>query len=176
MRYAHDYLGRQGVVLASNQCAYSLLHRNPERDGMFEACKELGIAFIPLLPLCEGILTGKYRSAEVPYPSTVPTLMRAQQILGGDAPLFERLFTKPLALQRQKIELLFKAMERVAQSHQANLVQVAINWLIASRPFVIPIPGVKNLKQASENISTVRWKMTPEEFVSLSKTEEAIRV
>ena len=62
MRLAHAVLAKRGIPLASNQIQYSLLHRQPEVDGILDACKELGITLIAYFPLGMGLLTGKYSS------------------------------------------------------------------------------------------------------------------
>ena len=61
MRRAHELLSRAGIPLASNQLPYSLLDRHIERDGLLEACAELGVTVIAYSPLAEGLLTGKIR-------------------------------------------------------------------------------------------------------------------
>ena len=61
MRMAHAALARRGIPLASNQVEYSLLHRQPETNGVLDACRELGITLIAYQPLASGALTGKYR-------------------------------------------------------------------------------------------------------------------
>src|SRR5574342_759423 len=60
MREAHAALAKHGIPLASNQVEYSLLHRQPETNGVLEACRELGITLIAYSPLTGGLLTGKY--------------------------------------------------------------------------------------------------------------------
>ena len=64
MRIAHAALAKRGIPLASNQVEYSLLHRQPEVNGVLDACRELGITLIAYPPLAMGALTGKY-SAKV---------------------------------------------------------------------------------------------------------------
>jgi aryl-alcohol dehydrogenase-like predicted oxidoreductase len=61
MRQAHARLARHDIPLASNQVHYSLLHRNPEKNGVLDACRELNVALIAYSPLEQGLLTGKYR-------------------------------------------------------------------------------------------------------------------
>ena len=60
MREAHAALAKRGIPLASNQVEYSLLHRQPEANGVLDACRELGITLIAYSPLAGGALTGKY--------------------------------------------------------------------------------------------------------------------
>jgi len=60
MREAHAALAKRGILPASNQVEYSLLHRQPEMNGVLDACRELGITLIAYSPLAGGMLTGKY--------------------------------------------------------------------------------------------------------------------
>ena len=60
MRLAHAELAKHGIPLASNQVQYSLLHRQPETNGVLDACRELGVTLIAYQPLASGALTGKY--------------------------------------------------------------------------------------------------------------------
>ncbi len=175
LRHAREYLDRLGIPLASNQAGYSLLHRSSETDGMLAACKELDVAFIPILPLGEGVLTGKYRVGGAEYPSTTRVILQMSRLFETETPFIRRMFAKPYTVQREKLEPLFQVMDEIAQAHNATIAQVALNWLIESRPLVIPIPGAKNAKQAAGNAATLSWKMTQEQFEHLSKTEETIR-
>ncbi|MBT2289165.1 aldo/keto reductase [Paenibacillus albidus] len=61
MKHAHDYFAKHNIRMASNQIGYNLLYRFPETNGMLEACEELDVTLIAILPLAEGVLTGKYR-------------------------------------------------------------------------------------------------------------------
>ncbi|HEX6385509.1 MAG TPA: aldo/keto reductase [Anaerolineae bacterium] len=66
MRVAHAALARRGIPLASNQVQYSLLHRQPEVNGVLDACRELGVTLIAYQPLASGALTGKYLTGAKP--------------------------------------------------------------------------------------------------------------
>ena len=66
MRIAHAALAERGVPLASNQVQYSLLHRQPETNGVLDACRELGVTLIAYQPLASGALTGKYLAGTRP--------------------------------------------------------------------------------------------------------------
>lgn len=178
LRYAYEYLDRQGVPIASNQIGYNLLYRHPETNGLLATCDELNVAPIAILPLAEGVLTGKYRVSAMPYPANVKSIMKVTQldIFGTGHPTFwlKSLFKKPYPLERTKLEPLFELMEEVASAHQATIVQVALNWLLNSHPKMIYIPGAKNLKQASDNLSSLQWKMTAEEFQRISQLERTL--
>ncbi len=178
LRYAHAFFAKQNIRLASNETDYSLLNRLPEMNGMLAACKELDIALLAILPLGQGALTGKYRVGGLPYPAIMRGIITV-----GQLDLFHQypyksskpsLFTKPYMLQREKLEPLFVLMDGIAKAHDATIAQVALNWLLVSNPLVIPIPGEKNAKQAAANAATLSWRLTQEEFESISKTERAI--
>ena len=64
MREAHAALARRGIPLASNQVEYSLVHRQPETNGVLDACRELGVTLIAYSPLGMGALTGKYSATQ----------------------------------------------------------------------------------------------------------------
>lgn len=178
LRYAHEYFAKRNIPLASNQMEYSLLYRRAETNGMMKACNDLDVALIAILPLGEGVLTGKYRVGGSPYPSTIRTLLTVGQLdlFHHENPRSNILnfFKKPYMLQREKLEPLFELLDKVSKAHNATIPQVALNWLIASNPLVIPIPGEKNARQAKSNAATLNWKLTPEEFECISRTERSI--
>ena len=66
LRIAHAALAGRGIPLASNQVEYSLLHRQPEVNGVLDTCRELGITLIAYQPLASGALTGKYKAGDRP--------------------------------------------------------------------------------------------------------------
>ena len=66
LRIAHAALAGRGIPLASNQVEYSLLHRQPEVNGVLDICRELGITLIAYQPLASGALTGKYKAGDRP--------------------------------------------------------------------------------------------------------------
>lgn len=178
-RYAHDRFAKNGVPLASNQVGYSLLHRWPEDIGLLELCKELNIAVLALLPLYEGVLTGKYRDPKAEYPFILKLLFRiAQQDFSKQSSRkvrFAERFAKPRALQREKIEPIFKVMDEIGEDRGKTPAQIALNWLFTSHPHVIPIPGAKNGRQAQENAGSVGWELTVDERERLSEAERACR-
>ena len=175
LRYSYNYLVQHhNIKLASNQVGYSLINRTPETNGMLETCKELNVSLIALLPLAEGVLTGKYRLGNSKPPRMVSMILRVLQILEKQVTL-SKLFTKPLSLQPEKLEPLFVVMDEIAKTHDASISQVALNWLISSNPLVIPIPGAKNVKQAMSNAATLSWDLSTEEFERISQAENGIR-
>ena len=149
MRRAHARLARHDIPLASNQVHYNLLYRKPEKNGVLDACRELNVALIAYSPLEQGLLTGKYRIV-------------AWEAISVTGPRrFSRTFR---ASQRRKIEPLLQSMEGIAKAHGKTIGQVALNWLLAKDEHIIPIPGAKNARQASENAGAIGWRLTNEEF------------
>ena len=152
MRRAHARLARHDILLASNQVHYNLLNRKPEKNGVLDACRELNVALIAYSPLEQGLLTGKYR-------------MVAGQAISVSGPRrFSRTFRTS---QRRKIEPLLQTMEDIAKAHGKTIGQVALNWLLTKDEHIIPIPGAKNVRQASENAGSIGWRLTNEEFESI---------
>lgn len=144
MRRAFEALARRGVVLASNQVEYSLLHRAPERDGVLAACRELGVALIAYSPLAQGLLTGKYGPDRPP----------------GD---FRRFRVGPRRWSEAAPVL--HVLQEVAARRGKTPAQVALNWLICKG--AVPIPGAKNARQARENAGAMGWRLTEEEVAAL---------
>ena len=180
LRYAYEYLANRGIALASNQIQYSILCRHPEGDGMLAACEELDIALISILPLGEGVLTGKYRVGGLPYPSRVRAILTVTNLDlfhqdENAKSIVKRFLRKPYELQREALEPLFELLEDIAKGHNATIAQVALNWLRASNPPVIPIPGAKYATQARDNASALRWNLSAGEFERISEREAAIR-
>jgi aryl-alcohol dehydrogenase-like predicted oxidoreductase len=155
MREAHAALARRGIPLASNQIEYSLLHRQPEVNGILDACRELGITLIAYTPLAGGALTGKYSSTQ------------KASGLRRFLPNFSR---KAMEAVKPVINLLRQIGERYSKTPS----QVALRWLIEN-PIVLPIPGAKNSKQAIENAGALSFALTPEEVDALSQATLAWR-
>ena len=156
MRLAHAELAKRGIPLVSNQVQYSLLHRKPEVDGVLDACRELGITLIAYSPLAMGALTGKY--------STDTKASGLRRFL----PNFNR---KAMEAVQPVVELLRQIGDRYGKSPS----QVALRWLIENEN-VLPIPGVKNSRQAADNVGALSFSLTPEEVQMLSQATMAWRV
>ena len=142
MREAHSLLAARGIPLAVNQVQYSLLHRNIETNGVLEAAQNLEMTILAYSPLAQGLLTGKYTVGSDRKPT-------------GARKIDPRFSKKGL----QKIEPVLAALEAIATAHDKTTVQVALNWLI-SKGNVVPIPGAKNAKQATQNAGALGWEIT----------------
>lgn len=151
MRTAHAALARRGVPLVSNQVNYSLLNRQPERNGLLEACRELDVTLIAYFPLASGMLTGKYRAG------------------GRQASGFRRFggnFRHP-----ERVEPLLQALDEIGQTHGRTPAQVAINWL-ARQDHVLPIPGARHARQARENAGAIDFAISDAEAARLAELSD----
>jgi aryl-alcohol dehydrogenase-like predicted oxidoreductase len=151
MRLAHAELAKRGVPLASNQVAYSLLHRRPEADGVLDACRELGITLIAYSPLAGGALTGKYRPEG-------PKAGGLRRFMGN------RFRRRGLEALQPVIQLLGE----IGEHHSATPNQVALRWLLEIEG-VLPIPGAKNAAQALSNAGALHFTLTRDEVAALNE-------
>jgi aryl-alcohol dehydrogenase-like predicted oxidoreductase len=152
MRRAHAALARRGVPLASNQVAYHLLDRGPERSGLLDACNELGVTLIAHTPLARGLLTGKYTPLHRP-----PGLRRLR-------------FSKTYLYT---IQPLLRLLREIGDAHDGRSpAQVAVNWLICKG--TLPIPGAKSAQQARENAGAAGWRLAPEAVDALDAASSAL--
>ena len=156
MREAHAALARRGIQLASNQVEYSLVHRQPETNGVLDACHELGVTLIAYSPLGMGALTGKYS---------------ATQKASGLRRILPNFNKKAMNAVQPVVELLRQIGERYSKTPS----QVALRWLIEN-PQVLPIPGAKNSKQAMDNAGALTFSLTADETEALNQATLAWRI
>jgi aryl-alcohol dehydrogenase-like predicted oxidoreductase len=155
MRTAHETLAQRGIPLASNQVQYSLLHRQPETNGILDTCRELGITLIAYQPLASGALTGKY--------------------LHGSRPVGIRRFREPFRGPKfHTLGPVVTLLRSIGDHYGKTPGQVALRWLIQQEN-VVPIPGAKNADQATHNAGALSFALTPEEIIYLNEATEAWR-
>ncbi|CAN0922700.1 Pyridoxal reductase, chloroplastic [Linum grandiflorum] len=135
----HDYLKARGVPLCSAQVQFSLVSTGDDQMEMKQVCDSLGVRLIAYSPLGLGMLTGKYTSSSLPQG---PRGLLFRQILPGLDPLLN-------------------VLTEIAQKRNKTIPQVAINWCICKG--TIPIPGVKSVRQAEENLGALGWKLSLDE-------------
>src|SRR6201988_260348 len=132
--------------LAALQSEYSLWWRKPEQE-VIPALKELGIGFVPFSPLGKGFLTGKidekakFDSSD--FRSTLP-----------------RFTPEALKANQALVDLL----SRIAKRRIATPAQIALAWLLAQKPWIVPIPGTTKLQRLEENIGAVDVQLTPDDL------------
>ncbi|MGB7537660.1 MAG: aldo/keto reductase [Anaerolineales bacterium] len=151
-RQCAGFLKAAGLTLASNQISYSLLNRDPEKTGLIALCRELGVSVIAYSPLAMGVLSGRYT------PESPPKDFRGNR--------YSREFLS-------RLPPLLDCMREIARAHGGrSLVQVALNWVIGKG--AIPIPGVKNKRQAEDVIAALEWRLTGEEMARLDAASDAV--
>ena len=149
MRLAHRVLADRGIPLASNQVEYSLLHRQPETDGVLDACRELGVTLIANQPLANGALTGKF-------------------VAGARPSGFRRFMPRFRGKQREAVAPVVALLREIGDAHGRSPAQVALRWLIENE-LVLPIPGAKNGRQAADNAGALAFSLTPAEIEALDR-------
>ncbi len=152
MQRAYDALASEGINLAANQVEYHLLNRSVETSGLLKLGQELGVRMIAYSPLASGVLTGKY-TPEKPLQG-----MRAN-----------RYSRATLA----KVQPLIRLMQKIGGEHEGKTPsQVALNWVMCKG--MIPIPGVKTLEQAQDNLGGLGWRLSDAEVARLDDASEAV--
>ena len=134
------------------QSEYSLWWRRPEED-VLPTCNELGIGFVPFSPLGKGFLTGTVTDATAFEPSDIRSTI----------PRFT-----PEA--RQANQALVDRLSQIAERMQTTPARLALAWLLAQTPWIVPIPGGRTLARLEENLGAVDVVLTPDD---LQKIEEA---
>jgi aryl-alcohol dehydrogenase-like predicted oxidoreductase len=139
IRRAHTVL-----PVAAVQSEYSLMERSVERNGVLAACEELGIGLVPWGPVGMGYLTGKIDARTTLDPTT--------DLRAG----FDRFTPENLAANRPVVDL----VKRFAAKKNATPAQFALAWLLARKPFIVPIPGTRNPDHLTENLGAVGVQLT----------------
>jgi aryl-alcohol dehydrogenase-like predicted oxidoreductase len=142
IRQAH---GVQPVTALQSE--YSIWWTEIEQNDVLATCEELGIGLVPYSPLGRGYLTGKI-TEESTYDSSD---IRSRN---------PRFTPEAINANRVVIELL----ERIGTQHEATPAQIALAWLLAQKPWIVPIPGTRKLHRLDENLGAVDIDLTGEEL------------
>jgi aryl-alcohol dehydrogenase-like predicted oxidoreductase len=145
-------------AVAAVQSEYSLWTRNPEPE-VLPLCEELGIGFVPWSPLGAGFLTGKV----TPATRFDPKDFRAQS---------PRFTPQAMAANQKVVE----AVEHVAASKGATAAQIALAWLLARKPFIVPIFGTRRLDRVRENLGASKIALSAGEMSAIEASLSAIEV
>jgi len=144
--------------LTALQSEYSLWTRTPEKE-VVPTLEELGIGFVPYSPLGKGFLTGKIdENAKFDSSDFRSTLPR---------------FT-PEALKAN--QALIDLLGTIANRKQATAAQIALAWLLAQKPWIVPIPGTTKLHRLDENIGAVAVELTPGDLREIDSAASKITV
>ncbi|MCL1631475.1 aldo/keto reductase [Sporolactobacillus sp. CPB3-1] len=175
----HQFLQKRGLFLSANQVYYHLLERRIERSGLIDYCEQERISIIPLSPMAQGVLTGKYQSGDKKLSLQQKVYLWIQQLdlfhEGTQGlPLWRRLMRMPEAAKIKKYDPLFQLLRETAAARETSVAQIALSWLMQASDQIIPIPGVKNRKQAVSNAGLPTIGLTQKEYDALSKMEEQL--
>jgi len=141
------------------QSEYSLWTRDVERNDVLATCEELGIGFVPFCPLGAGFLTGKID----PAVQFAPTDFR------GHSPRFtEEARAHNMAL----VEL----VRRVGERRTATPAQVALAWLLAQKPWIVPIPGTTKLHRLEENLGAAELELSADDLREIEEGSARIHI
>ncbi len=148
--------------VAAIQTEYSLMERSVERNGVLQACEELGIGFVPWGPLGQGFLAGKLpQDAQAGFDGT--TDLRKT---------FPR-FSREVMQANQPILDFLKAF---GEKKGATRAQIALAWLAAQKPWIVSIPGTTKLDHSRENLSSTNVNLTPEDLQEIEAAFAKITV
>lgn len=141
------------------QSEYSLWTRDVEANGALALCEELGIGFVPFSPLGAGFLTGKIDAST----QLAPTDFRA---------ISPRFSVEARAANMALVDLL----KRIAAEKQATPAQVALAWLLAQKPWIVPIPGTTKLHRLEENLAAAEVDLSPADLATIRAAASAIPI
>jgi aryl-alcohol dehydrogenase-like predicted oxidoreductase len=142
------------------QTEYSLMNRDPERNGVLKTCEELGIGFVPWGPVGMGYLTGKMDARTKLDPKT--------DLRSG----FDRFSPENLAANRPIVDFL----KQFAEKKNATPAQIALAWLLALKPWIVPIPGTRNIDHLNENLGAINVQLTPADLREIETAFSGITV
>lgn len=145
VRRAHAVL-----PLTAVQSEYSMWWRRPE-DGLMATLEELGIGFVPFSPLGKGFLTGRFDKSSA-FSSTD----------------FRRVVPRFTPENLDANQVLVELIRKVAKEKNATPAQIALAWLLAQKPWIVPIPGTTKLERLKENIAAADLVLTDEELHDLN--------
>jgi aryl-alcohol dehydrogenase-like predicted oxidoreductase len=155
MRRAHHLLAAEGILLASNQVRYSLLHREIESNGVLEAARELGVTIIAYSPLAQGLLAGAYHDD-------------SQRIRERPGMRKHLKAFRPEELERTRP--LIEELRRIAAAHETSPAEVALSWLLSAHgEAVVAIPGASSAEQARRNARAMDLRLSEEEIEKLAQ-------
>jgi aryl-alcohol dehydrogenase-like predicted oxidoreductase len=147
----------QPVTAIQNE--YSLWTRDPERNGVLDCCERLGIGFVPYSPLGKGFLTGTITSGT--------TL---------DASDFRTMFPRFQAHAIESNQALVALLARIAQDKRASPAQIALAWLLARKPWIVPIPGTTRVDRLEENLGAAELDLSASDLAEIERALEDIPI
>jgi aryl-alcohol dehydrogenase-like predicted oxidoreductase len=146
----------QRVTAIQNE--YSLWWRKPEEEVLL-ACEELGIGFVPFSPLGRGFLTGKI-----------------DENTTFDSSDFRNIVPRFTPEARKANQALVDLLRAIAERKKATPAQIALAWLLAQKPWIVPIPGTTKLHRLEENIGAVAVELTSDDLREIDMAASEIAV
>ena len=146
--------------VAAVQTEYSLMERSVERNGVLDTCEALGIGFVPWGPLGMGYLTGT---------------LGARSTFDGKTDLragFDRFQPDALAANQRILDLL----ARFATREGATLPQIALAWVMAQRPWIVPIPGTGKPQHLRDNIGAIDVALSGEDLREIDAAFDGVTI
>ena len=140
------------------QSEYSLWWREPEKD-VLPTLEELGIGFVPFSPLGKGFLTGKIDDKTT-----------------FDATDFRNVVPRFTAENRKENFAFVEWLKAFAERKQATPAQIALAWLLAQRPWIVPIPGTTKRHRLDENLGAAQIPLTPDDLLEIDRAASQIEV
>jgi aryl-alcohol dehydrogenase-like predicted oxidoreductase len=145
--------------IAALQNEYSLWTRGPETNGILAACAELGIGLVAYSPLGKGFLTGAMSSdtkiADNDFRKSLP-----------------RFTPEAMAKNQALVDLL----KRIADEKKATAARIALAWLLAQQPWIVPIPGTTKIPRLEENLGAAHVELTPADLAAIQRAAAEIKV
>jgi aryl-alcohol dehydrogenase-like predicted oxidoreductase len=140
------------------QSEYSLWWRRPEEE-VLPTLEELGIGFVPFSPLGKGFLTGKI-TENTKFDSTD----------------FRNIVPRFTPEARKANQALVDLLTNIAERKRATPAQIALAWLLAQRPWIVPIPGTTKLHRLEENLGAASVELTPDDLREIDSASSKIKV
>jgi aryl-alcohol dehydrogenase-like predicted oxidoreductase len=147
----------QKVTTLQNE--YSLWTRGVETNGILETCEELGIGLVPYSPLGKGFLTG--------------AMNRDTKLGEGD---FRNLLPRFTPEAMEKNQALVDLLKAIADDKGGTPAQIALAWLLAQKPWIVPIPGTTKLHRLEENLASADVELSASELARIEKAAAEIKV
>jgi aryl-alcohol dehydrogenase-like predicted oxidoreductase len=144
--------------VAALQNEYSLWWRKPEEE-VLPTCEELGIGFVPFSPLGRGFLTGKI-----------------DENTSFDKNDFRNIVPRFTPEARKANQALVDLLRKIAERKKATPAQIALAWLMAQKPWIVPIPGTTKLHRLEENIGAVAIELTPADLREIDTVASKITI
>jgi aryl-alcohol dehydrogenase-like predicted oxidoreductase len=139
------------------QSEYSLFWREPEEE-ILPTLEELGIGFVPFSPLGKGFLTG--------------AIKEDTQFEQGD---FRNIVPRFAPENRKSNQAIVDVLTKFAQKKKATPAQIAIAWILAQKPWMVPIPGTTKLHRLEENLGAANVTLTPDDLRQIDEASSQIR-